>query len=132
MVVNRHLQAALKARGLWTPAVRDKILAAGGSVQGIDEIPAELRLLFRTAWELSMKTIIDLSADRGVYVCQSQSLNLWVPRPDFAIMSSMLFHAWRRGLKTGVYYTHTRPALDAAKVTLPTAVAEPACEACSA
>lgn len=127
-MVNKHLVADLLARGLWTPALKNKIVAADGSVQGIPEIPDDLKRLYKTAWELSMKAVIDMAADRGAYVCQTQSMNLFVAEPTFKKLSSMHFYAWKRGLKTGQYYLRSKPAARAQQVTL--APAE--CLACSA
>ncbi len=133
--VNRYLVDALRARGLWSPALRDRIKLAEGSVQGLAEIPAELRAVYRTAWELPMRALIDLAADRGPFIDQSQSLNLFMASPSIGAMSSMYFHAWRRGLKT-TYYLRSRPATSIAKTTVAaTAVAcslenPGACEAC--
>ena len=115
--VNRYLVDALRARGLWSAAMRDRIKLADGSVQGIAEIPAELRAVYRTAWELPMRALIDLAAERGPFVDQSQSLNLFMASPNIGAMSSMYFHAWRRGLKT-TYYLRSRPATSIAKTTV--------------
>lgn len=131
-VVNRHLVRALESRGLWTEAVRGAVLARGGSVQGVPGVPPDVQRVFRTAWELSMRAVIDLAADRGPFVCQSQSMNLFVAEPSARKLSSMHFHAWRAGLKTGVYYLRTQPAARALAVTLPAAApaAAPAAEPC--
>lgn len=125
-VVNRYLVADLLARGLWTAAMKDAILA-DGSVQAIDAVPRELKDLYKTAWELSMKTLIDMAADRGAYVCQTQSLNMFVADPTYKKLTSMHFYAWRKKLKTGVYYLRSKPAARAIQVTL----APPDCAACS-
>jgi len=127
-VVNKHLVHALERRGLWSESVRTSIVAHNGSVQGIEAIPAEVRALFKTAWELKMRTVIDMAAARAPYIDQSQSLNLFVAEPTHAKLTSMHFYAWKKGLKTGVYYLRSRPAVDAIKVTVP--VAE--CLSCSA
>tara|TARA_B110000046_G_scaffold20720_3_gene19625 strand:+ start:1345 stop:3738 length:2394 start_codon:yes stop_codon:yes gene_type:complete len=144
-IVNKHLVKRLEALGLWTDAVRTSIIAANGSVQGVPSIPADVKRLFRTVWELSMRSVIDLAADRGPYVDQSQSLNLFVAEPTHAKLTSMAFYAWNKGLKTGMYYLRTKPAADAVKITVPVAEeavasscqrgggGDPAsCEACSA
>ncbi|WP_404825743.1 ribonucleoside-diphosphate reductase subunit alpha [Plantactinospora soyae] len=107
--INAALVAELKARGLWTEQIRTAIKRAEGSVQGIEELPAELRELFRTAWELPQRALIDLAAARGPYVDQSQSLNLFMAAPDIGRLSSMYLHAWKSGLKT-TYYLRSRPA----------------------
>ena len=117
-VLNQHLQRELQALGLWSRETRDEIMAAGGSVQGLHQLPSALREVYKTAWELKQRTLIDLAADRGAYIDQSQSLNLFLTEPTFAQVSSMHFHAWRRGLKTGMYYLRTQPAAEAIKFTL--------------
>jgi ribonucleoside-diphosphate reductase alpha chain len=115
--INRSLVAALRERGLWSPELRDRIKRAEGSVQGIEEIPADLRRVYRTAWEIPMRSLIDMAAERGAYVDQSQSLNLFVESPDIPRLSSMYFYAWKRGLKT-TYYLRSRPATRIAQTTV--------------
>jgi len=123
-MVNRHLVHALCERGLWTPELKDKILVRNGSVQGLAEVPADLQAVFKTVWEIKQKTLIDLAADRGLYVCQSQSLNLFISDPTYPKLTSMHFYAWRKGLKTGIYYLRTRAAVGAQQFTVaPTAAA---------
>jgi ribonucleoside-diphosphate reductase alpha subunit len=100
-VLNVRLVRDLLARGLWTTELKNRIVAADGSLAGLAEVPADLKDLYKTAWDLSQKTLIDLAADRGAYVCQSQSMNLFVAEPTFARLSSMHFYSWKRGLKTG-------------------------------
>lgn len=117
-VLNPHLQRELQALGLWDRSMRDAIMAAGGSVQGIAAIPQLLRDVFKTAWEMKQRTLIDLAAERGAFIDQSQSLNLFLKEPTFAQLSSMHFHGWRSGLKTGMYYLRTQPATEAIKFTL--------------
>jgi ribonucleoside-diphosphate reductase alpha chain len=107
--VNTALVAELKAHGLWTPQVREAVKRADGSVQQIAELPAEVRLLFRTAWELPQRALVDLAAARGPFVDQSQSLNLFLAAPTIGRLSSMYMHAWKSGLKT-TYYLRSRPA----------------------
>jgi ribonucleoside-diphosphate reductase alpha chain len=114
--VNRYLVSALKSRGLWTDAVRAKIKMAEGSVQNIEEIPADLQAIYRTAWEVPMRSLIDMAADRGAFLDQSQSLNLFVESPNIGTLSSMYMYAWKKGLKT-TYYLRSRPATRIAKVT---------------
>lgn len=122
--VNRYLVASLKKRGLWTPTVRSKIKMAEGSIQGIDEIPEDLKQIYRTAWEIPMRSLIDMAADRGAFIDQSQSLNLFVESPSIGVLSSMYMYAWQKGLKT-TYYLRSRPATKIAKVgNSPTASAE--------
>ena len=118
IVVNKHLVNALLARGLWSPAIKDLIVANNGSVQGIAEIPKDVQALFKTVWEIKQKVLIDMAADRGPYVCQSQSLNLFMADPDYRKLTSMHFYAWRKGLKTGIYYLRTKAAASAQKFTV--------------
>jgi ribonucleoside-diphosphate reductase alpha chain len=118
IVVNRHLVQALIARGLWSEELKDRIVANNGSVQGIAEIPGDLQAVFKTVWEIKQKTLIDMAAERGPYVCQSQSLNLFLADADYRKLTSMHFYAWRKGLKTGIYYLRTRAAAAAQKFTV--------------
>lgn len=131
--VNTYLVRELKARGLWTPEIRDQIKRAEGSVQGIVDLPAEVRELFRTAWELPQRALIDLAAARAPYVDQSQSLNLFLSAPTIGKLSSMYLHAWKSGLKT-TYYLRSRPAtrIQQATVTVaPVVTADAEALACS-
>ena len=89
--------------------MKDKILSAGGSIQNIKEIPDEIKVLYKTVWEIKQKIVIDQSADRGPYVCQSQSLNIYLEDPDFAKLTNVHFYGWKKGLKTGMYYLRSRP-----------------------
>jgi len=114
--VNRYLVENLKTRGLWTEEIRSKIKMAEGSIQDIEEIPEDLRLLFRTVWEVPQKSLIDLAAARGAYIDQSQSLNLFIESPNIGKLSSMYMYAWKSGVKT-TYYLRSRPATKIAKVT---------------
>lgn len=93
-------------------------MAADGSIQGISQIPADIRALYKTAWEIKQRVIIDMAADRGAFIDQSQSLNLFIQAPDMSKLTSMHFYAWKSGLKTGCYYLRTRPAVDAIKFTV--------------
>lgn len=129
-VVNKHLVARLEALGLWTEDVRLQIIAGNGSVQHIEAVPDFIKALFKTVWEMSMRTIIDMSADRAIYVDQSQSLNLFVSDPTFQGLTSMHFYAWSKGLKTGMYYLRSNPSTDAVKVTVPVEKTAPAPLAC--
>jgi len=117
-VVNKHLLKDLIGLGLWNDSMKNRLIAENGSVQNIAEIPQELKDIYKTVWEIKQRTIIDLAADRGAYICQSQSLNLFVDQPNFAKLTSMHFHAWRKGLKTGMYYLRTKAAADAIKFTV--------------
>jgi ribonucleoside-diphosphate reductase alpha chain len=114
--VNRYLVDELKSLDLWNDAIRAKIRVAEGSVQSIDEIPVSVREVFRTAWEIPQRSLIDMAADRGPFIDQSQSLNLFVESPTIGKLSSMYFHAWKRGLKT-TYYLRSRPATRIAQTT---------------
>jgi len=122
VVVNKHLLKDLMGLGLWNDSMKQRIIAANGSVQNIDEIPANLKEIYKTVWEIKQRTIIDMSADRGAFICQSQSLNLFVEQPNFAKLSSMHFYTWKKGLKTGMYYLRTKAATDAIKFTVDTDV----------
>ena len=118
IVVNKHLLKDLVGLGIWNEELKQQLMAANGSVQGIAEIPDELKALYKTAYELSQKVIIDMAADRGAFICQSQSLNLFVESPNFGKLSSMHFYGWQRGLKTGIYYLRSKAAVDPIKFTL--------------
>ncbi|MFI5148773.1 MAG: ribonucleoside-diphosphate reductase subunit alpha [Bacteroidia bacterium] len=120
VVVNKHLLKDLVKLGIWNDKLKNNIIAANGSVQNIDEIPQNVKDIYKTVWEIKMKTIIDMAADRGAYICQSQSLNLFVQEPNFAKLTSMHFYAWKKGLKTGMYYLRTKAAADAIKFTVDT------------
>ena len=117
--INNYLVAELKQRGLWTHEIRTRIKLAEGSIQEIEEIPEDLREIYRTVWELPMRALIDMAADRGAYIDQSQSLNLFSESPDISKLSSMYFYAWKKGLKT-TYYLRSRPATRIAKATIDT------------
>ncbi len=118
IVVNKHLLEDLVARNLWTEDVKNAILRSNGSVQNIDVIPEDLKELYKTVWELSMKDIIDMSRHRGYFIDQSQSLNLFMENANYSKLTSMHFYAWKSGLKTGMYYLRTKSAVDAIKFTL--------------
>ena len=118
VVVNKHLLKDLMGLGLWNDSMKQRIIAANGSVQNIEEIPANLKEIYKTVWEIKQRTIIDMSADRGAFICQSQSLNLFVEQPNFAKLSSMHFYTGKKGLKTGMYYLRTKAATDAVKFTV--------------
>ncbi|MFD0739225.1 ribonucleoside-diphosphate reductase subunit alpha [Lysobacter koreensis] len=117
LVVNRYLADELKQLGLWTPELRDRIKLAEGSIQGIAEIPELLRQVYRTVWEVPMRSLIDMAAERGAFIDQSQSLNLFIESPNIGQLSSMYMYAWKRGLKT-TYYLRSRPATKIAKTTV--------------
>ena len=129
MVINEYLVKDLIELGKWNDEIKDKIILNDGSVQNIKEIPQSVRERYKTAWEVKQKHILDMAADRGAFICQSQSLNLFVESPNFKRLSSMHFYGWERGLKTGMYYLRTRPSSKALQFTI-----EPdkPCESCSA
>lgn len=118
VIVNKHLMKDLIELGLWNDDMKNKLIAAKGSVQAINEIPDHIKELYKTVWEISQKAIIDMSADRGAYICQSQSLNIHIQDPNFGKMTSMHFYAWKKGLKTGMYYLRSRAAADAIQFTV--------------
>eukprot|EP00752_Nemacystus_decipiens_P014792 g13169.t1 len=117
-VVNKYLLRDLTERGLWTPEVRNQIIADQGSVQNVRQIPKELKDLYKTVWEIKQKFILNQAADRGAYICQSQSMNVHMAEASFGKLSSMHFYAWKKGLKTGMYYLRTRPKADAIQFTV--------------
>jgi ribonucleoside-diphosphate reductase alpha subunit len=118
IVVNKHLLRDLIGLGLWNDDMKHRLMAANGSVQGIDEIPQHIKDLYKTVYEISQKVIIDMAADRGAFICQSQSMNLFVKDPNFGKLSSMHFYAWQKGLKTGMYYLRSQAATDPIKFTV--------------
>ncbi len=122
--VNRYLVAELKALGLWSEPMRTQLKLAEGSVQGLEALPQELRAIYRTAWEIPMRSLIDMAADRGAFIDQSQSLNLFIESPNIGQLSSMYFYAWKKGLKT-TYYLRSRPATRIAKATVETPTETP-------
>merc|ERR1719469_999244 len=116
--VNRHLLKDLIHRGLWDEDVRVQLIAHNGSVQHIDRIPSDIKELYKTVWEIKQRAVLDMAADRGTYIDQSQSLNIHMVDATPAKLSSMHFHAWQLGLKTGMYYLRTKAAVDAIKFTV--------------
>ena len=143
LCVNRHLMRELMARGLWTPELRRQLLAADGSVQRIAAVPDDLKAVFKTVWEVPLRSIVEHAAARGPYVDQSQSMNLYMATPSFQRLSSALIHGWRLGLKTGMYYLRSLAAAEAIKYGIAAGSAagsapacrrtgDPDCEACSA
>lgn len=118
IVVNKHLVLDLIRLGLWDNKMRQRVMAANGSIMNIPEIPTEIKELYKTVWEISQKTVINMAADRGAYICQSQSLNLFVENANFGKLTSMHFYSWKKGLKTGMYYLRTKAATDAIKFTI--------------
>lgn len=118
IIVNKHLLKDLVNLGLWNNRMKNKIIAANGSIQNIEEVPADIKELYKTVWEIKQRNIIDMAADRGAYICQSQSLNLFVDNPNTSKLTSMHFHAWKKGLKTGMYYLRTQAATQAVQFTV--------------
>mgnify|MGYP001269442796 FL=1 len=118
VIVNKHLLKDLIERELWSDDMKYKLIARNGSVQDIPEVPQDLKDLYKTAWEISSKAVIEMSADRGAFICQSQSLNIFMENATFKKLSSMHFYAWKAGLKTGTYYLRTKAARDAIKFTV--------------
>ncbi len=124
IIVNKHLLKDLVKEGIWNKEMRQKLMASNGSVQAISEIPTHIKELYKTAWEISQKAVIEMAADRGAYICQSQSLNIYMENANFGKLTSMHFYGWKKGLKTGMYYLRTKAATDAIKFTLDKAVTE--------
>ncbi|XP_058089272.1 ribonucleoside-diphosphate reductase large subunit-like isoform X2 [Magnolia sinica] len=122
VVVNKHLLHDLTEMGLWSPALKNKIIYDDGSVLKIPEIPDDLKAIYKTVWEIMQRTLVDMAVDRGCYIDQSQSLNIHMNQPDFRKLTSLHFYAWSKGLKTGMYYLRTRAAADAIKITVDTSV----------
>ena len=118
IVVNKHLLRDLTKLGLWDDDMKNRLIAANGSIQNIPEIPENLKVLYRTSWEISQKAILEMAADRGAYICQSQSLNIFMENVTNSKLTSMHFYAWKKGLKTGMYYLRTKAATDAIKFTV--------------
>ena len=118
IVVNKHLLRDLVKLGIWNDEMKNRLIAANGSIQNIPDIPENLKALYKTAWEISQKSIIEMAADRGAYICQSQSMNIFMENANFAKLTSMHFYGWKKGLKTGMYYLRTKAASDAIKFTV--------------
>ena len=128
IIINPYLLEDLILLELWDENMKEKILINDGSIINLEIIPTYFRNIYKTVWDLSQKSLIDQSADRGIYVCQSQSLNLFVNNPDFSKLSSMNFYAWKKGLKTGIYYLRIQTVLSAQKFTINP---DNICESCS-
>jgi ribonucleotide reductase alpha subunit len=118
IIVNPHLIQDLTDLGLWNQNTRNQLMRDGGSVSKIDSIPTRLKNLYKTVWEMTMKDIIDMAADRGKFIDQSQSLNLFIADPNADKLTAMHFYAWKKGLKTGIYYLRTKPAVNAIQYTV--------------
>jgi len=126
IVINKYLVRDLMKIGMWNVDMKNTIIAHSGSVQGINSIPQNIRDLYKTVWEIKQKVLIDQAIDRGPFVCQTQSMNLFFEEPTQSMLTSALFHGWKNGLKTGSYYIRTKPKAQAQQFTI-----EP-CEMCSA
>jgi ribonucleotide reductase alpha subunit len=118
VVMNKFLMKDLEKMELWNEMMKQQIIARNGSIQGIDQIPEFIQKLYKTSWEIKQKTLIDMAVTRGAFVCQSQSLNLFVGEPNYAKLTSMHFYGWKKGLKTGMYYLRTRAPVMAQKFTV--------------
>jgi ribonucleoside-diphosphate reductase alpha chain len=118
ILANKYLMTELIGLGIWNEKVKNSIISNNGSIQQIDTIPANIREKYKTVWELPMKQVIDMAADRGAYICQSQSLNLWIEDPNYNTLTSMHFYAWSKGLKTGIYYLRRRAKHQAQQFTI--------------
>ena len=118
VVINRYLMEDLMSRGLWSQEMKQKIIGLNGSIQGLAEIPDDIQALYKTAWEIKQRTLIDMAAARGPFICQSQSLNLFLENPNYAKLTSMHFYGWKAGLKTGCYYLRTKAPVMAQKFTI--------------
>ena len=118
IIVNKHLLADLHKRGLWNEEMKQNIIARNGSIQGIEEIPQVLQKLYKASWEIKQKTLIDMATARGAFICQSQSLNLFVADPNYAKLTSMHFYSWKQGLKTGIYYLRRKAKHQAQQFTI--------------
>jgi ribonucleotide reductase alpha subunit len=127
VMINKHLVRELMSLGKWTPEIKTEIVRDGGSVQNLDGVPDKLKEVYRTVWEIPQKSIIEMSADRGAYIDQSQSLNIFMENPSMAKLSSMHLFGWKKGLKTGAYYLRTRAKARAQQVTVPVALTKEAC-----
>ena len=118
MMTNKYLMHDLLKLDLWNEKIKNNIIANNGSVQHIEAVPQEIRNKYKTVWEIHMRNLIDMAADRGVYICQSQSLNLWLEEPDYNKLTSMHFYSWSKGLKTGIYYLRRRARHQAQQFTI--------------
>ena len=118
VVINKYLMKELKELGLWNVDIKNEIIEQKGSIQKIDSIPQNIKNKYKIVWDMSMKRLIDMAKDRGAYICQSQSMNLWVEDPNYKNLTSMHFYAWRCGLKTGIYYLRRKAKHQAQQFTI--------------
>lgn len=125
IIVNKHLMKDLIKLGLWNDTMKNRLIAANGSVQNVPGIPQNIKDIYKTVWELSQRVIIDMAADRGAYICQSQSMNVFMQDPNFGKLTSMHFYAWKKGLKTGMYYLRSQAAAAAIQFTVDKSALEP-------
>jgi ribonucleotide reductase alpha subunit len=138
ILANKYLMQDLVKLDLWNEKIKNNIIANHGSVQHIESIPKDIREKYKTVWEIPMRALIDMAADRGAYVCQSQSLNLWLEDPTYSNLTSMHFYSWSKGLKTGIYYLRRRARHQAQQFTIEPekkkgeSASEEVCEMCSA
>jgi ribonucleotide reductase alpha subunit len=130
IIVNKHLMNELIDLGFWNEKIKENIIKNRGSVQQINGLPDSIKEKYKIVWEMSMKDIIDMAKDRGAYICQSQSLNLWVQDPDYKSLTSMHFYSWKSGLKTGIYYLRRKPKHQPQQFTIEPEE-ETTCEMCS-
>jgi ribonucleotide reductase alpha subunit len=132
VIYNTYLQLDLKERGLWTDHIKKKIIECRGSIQTITEIPQDLRDLYKTAFEIKQKVIIDMAADRGPFVDQTQSMNLFFAAPTNSLLTNCFIYGWKAGLKTGIYYLRRQAAVNALQFTVNSTVQDTECSTCSA
>jgi ribonucleotide reductase alpha subunit len=109
VIINKYLMKELIGVGLWNDKLKDNIILNKGSIQHLENIPQKIRDKYKIVWEIPMRHMIDMAADRGAYICQSQSLNLWMEEPDYKSLTTMHFYGWQKGLKTGIYYLRRKP-----------------------
>lgn len=127
IVINKYLVNELINLNYWNETIKNNIIANQGSIQQFDFLSEKIKNKYKIAWEIPMKHLIDMAADRAIYICQSQSLNLWIEDPNYNILTSMHFYAWQKGLKTGIYYLRRKPKHQPQQFTI-----EPECKMCSA
>jgi ribonucleoside-diphosphate reductase alpha chain len=125
IIANKHLMKDLITLGLWNDNMKNRLIAANGSIQKLPGVPQNIKDLYKTVWEISQKIIIDMAADRGAYICQSQSMNIFMQDPNFGKLTSMHFYAWKKGLKTGMYYLRSQAATAAIQFTVDKSALEP-------
>ena len=129
IVINKHLMKELIDLGIWNIKIKDKIIENKGSIQAIEEINDHIKKKYKTVWEIPMKHVINMAKDRGAFICQSQSMNLWIEEPNYKILTSMHIYSWKCGLKTGMYYLRRKAKHQAQQFTI---VPEQECAVCSA